>query len=783
MGKQPPRGRGKSDDGSGQDNKPPFSSDQMKQYFSDAGYRQQMYRQSKNLFRKYWYITAIIGAAFVFLMTLYTQYIFAGLPSLEQLENPKPELATKVYSIDGEVLDEFYLKNRTYISLNEIPPDIVQALISTEDKEFYSDWGVEPWRFMRAMVKNIISFQLKEGASTITQQLARNLYNLKGARETLFDKITRKIQEFITSVQIERTYTKKEILEMYFNWIYLGHGAYGISAASSIYFDKPASQLTLAEGSLLVGMAKGPGYYDPFKHPTRAFARRDIVLQQMVNDGKITQAEADSAHADHLKFSTTDETSPHGIAPAFVEYVRQQLLQMSEKYGFDIYKDGLSVYTTLDSRMQRYANMAVEEQLAQVQASFDKTWDWSKHLDILNQAIAKSLSDNPDYQKAASTRQRDSIATALRNNSAFVDSVKKSWQTVQVGFVVIDPHTGGIRAMVGGVNFKDYKYGLNHVTQIRRQPGSAFKPFVYTVAIDNGYPPTYELPNQPVTLVMEDGTRWTPSNSDGTVGGMYTLREALRESINLIAVRAIMDIAPKQQVIDYAHRMGITTPIPPFESIALGTAMVTPLDMTSAYGVFANEGVYVQPNSILRIEDKDGNLIEESSPEKREVLSKETAYIMTSMLEDVINRGTGTRVREFFHYPAAGKTGTTQDYADAWFIGYTPELSAGVWIGFDNQQVKFTNWDGQGGRTAAPLWGRFMQYVYSDNSIPITQEDFQMPDGVVIDTICSETKKLATPYCPKTETEVFNIKYQPGRCDKHTSPMYKENEDPNRIQF
>ena len=783
MAQQPPRRPQKPKAGTPTSRKPRFSSDQMQKYFSDPQYRQDMYRRSKNFFKKYWFVIAGLTAVFIFLMILYTRYVFAGLPSLEQLENPKPELATKVYSIDGEVLDEFYLKNRTYISLDEIPQSVVDALISTEDKDFYSHWGVAPWRFVRAMIKNVISFQLKEGASTITQQLSRNLYNLKGTRENAFDKMTRKIQEFITSVQIERTYTKKEILEMYLNWIYLGHGAYGISAAASIYFDKPASQLTLAEGSLLIGMAKGPGYYDPYRHPERAFARRDVVLEQLLKDGKITQQEADAAHADHLRFSTTDPMSPHGIAPHFVEYVRQQLLQKSEKYGFNIYKDGLSVYTTLDARMQRYANRAVDEHLAEQQANFDTTWKWSEHPDVLALAISKSVDDNPDFQKADTPFEKDSIAHALRSNKSFIDSVKKVWQTIEIGFVVIDPHTGGIRAMVGGTNFKNFKYGLNHATQIRRQPGSAFKPFVYTVAIDNGYPPTYELPNQPVTLVMEDGTRWTPSNSDGTIGGKYTLREGLRESINLIAVRAIMDIAPKQQVIDYAHRMGITTPIPPFESIALGTATVVPLDMTAAYGVFANEGVYVQPTSILRIEDKDGNLIEEDAPEKREVLSKETAYIMTSMLEDVIDRGTGTRVRNFFHYPAAGKTGTTQDFADAWFVGYTPELAAGVWVGFDNQQVKFTDWDGQGGRAAAPLWGRFMQYVYSDNSIPITQENFEKPDGVVIDTICAETKKLATPFCPKTMTEVFNVKYQPGPCDKHSSSSSKEAEDPNRIQF
>jgi len=498
----------------------------------------------------------------------------------------------------------------------------------------------------------------------------------------------------------------------------------------------------------------------------------------------LTQSAADSIGRDSLHFTSADALTLTGIAPHFVEYVRQQLLQKADKYGFDIYKDGLSVYTTLDSRMQRYSNRAVEEHLADLQPAFDSTWDWKANSEILNRAVDKCIQDVISTRKSTSRVESDSMYRFYRSNRAFVDSVKKVWQTVEVGLIIIDPHSGNICAMVGGSDFRTFKYGLNHTTQIQRQPGSAFKPFVYTVAIDNGYPPTFELLNQPVTLMMEDGTRWTPGNFDGTIGGKYTLREGLRESINLIAVRAIMEIAPKNQVIELAHHMGITTPIPPFESIALGTATVRPIELTAAFGVFANEGVYVQPCSILRIEDKDGNVIEENSPEKREVMSKETAYIMTSMLQDVVDHGSGGRVRHFFHFPAAGKTGTTQDFADAWFVGFTPQLAAGVWIGFDDQAVKFTSSDGQGGRTAAPLWGRVMKYIYEDPSIPITNEFFEKPDGVVIDTICADTKKLATPFCPKRMAEVFNIKYQPGMCDKHTSANWKESEEnPNDIKF
>ncbi len=760
-----------------------YSSEQMRRYFTEPKYRDEMFLRSKNFLIKYWYAFAGGGIFFLFLLVILAKHIFAGLPSLEQLENPKPELATKVYSYDGEVLDQFYLKNRTYIAFDKIPKSTVDALISIEDKDFYSHWGVSPWRFLKAMVKNVIALRFKEGASTITQQLSRNLYNLKGAQENSFDKMTRKLREFITSVQIERTYTKKEILEMYLNYIYLGRGAYGISAAASIYFDKPAQDLKLSESALLIGMAKGPFYYDPIKHPDRAFARREIVLSQMVKYGKLTQIEADSVARDSLRFTSADALTLTGLAPHFVEYIRQQLLQKSDKYGFDIYKDGLAVYTSLDSRMQKYANRAVEEHMADLQPAFDSTWDWKENSELLGKALEKSVLDVISSRKMTTRTEADSISHALRANPLFVDSVKKAWQHIEVGVIVIDPHSGNIRAMVGGANFRSFKYGLNHTTQIQRQPGSAFKPFVYTVAIDNGYPPTFELLNQPVTLMMEDGSRWTPGNFDGSIGGKYTLREGLRESMNLIAVRVIMEVGTRN-VVEMAHRMGITTNIPPYESIALGTATVKPMEITAAFGSFANEGVYVQPVSILRIEDKDGNIIEENIPEQREVMSKETAYIMTTMLQDVVDHGSGGRVRHFFHFPAAGKTGTTQDYADAWFVGYTPQLAAGVWIGFDNPAVKFTSADGQGGRTAAPLWGRVMKYIYEDPTIPITQEFFERPEGVVVDTICVDTKKLATQFCPKKVAEVFNAKYQPQSCDKHTTANWKEGEDnPNDIKF
>lgn len=726
--------------------------------------------------RKMQHRRLIILCGIVVLIIVYGSYLISGLPSLEQLENPKPELATKVYSIDGVVLDQFYIKNRTQITLEQLPPKLVDALVATEDKNFYDHWGVDLPRFARAMVKNVFLLRLREGASTITQQLARNLYNLKDPNENIFGKGTRKVREFITALQIERNYTKSEILEMYLSVAYFGRSAYGIASAAQIYFGKNASELSLGDAALLIGMLKGPSTFDPFRRQKGSFERRNTVIDQMVKYGYLTEDDGVKIKAKPPALRSLDDQSRAGIAPHFVEWVRQQLDKKADTYGFDLYRDGLSIYTTLDSRMQRKANEAVEEHLKAYQSKFNKEWDWKNRKDELNVAVALAIQTSDTYRLAPAGK-RDSIFKAFSKNQTYVDSVKKEATRIEVGFVVLDHTSGGIRALVGGSNNKTFKYGLNHVTQIKRQPGSAFKPFVYTVAIDNGYPPCFEILNQPVTLVMADGKRWAPENFDHSFGGKNTLREGLTYSINLIAIRAIMEIAPVTQVIDYAHRMGISSKLPPYESLAIGTGEVQPLEITAAYGVFPNDGVYVEPISILRIEDKAGNVIEENLPKRKEVLSKETAYIMTDMLEDNVNKGTGVRVRSSnFWGPAGGKTGTTQDYGDAWFIGFTPQLTAGVWVGFDNKKVHFTTDDGQGGRAAAPIWGRFMKSVYDDETIGLPFDDFVQPDGVVRDSICTETKKLATMFCPERVEEIFNKNHLPGKCPLHTSWNWRDSD-------
>ncbi|HMK38470.1 MAG TPA: PBP1A family penicillin-binding protein, partial [Bacteroidota bacterium] len=670
-------------------------------------------------------------------------------------------------------LGEFFVKNRSHLSLSEIPPTVVNALIATEDKDFFDHWGVDLIRFAKAMIKNVFALRLKEGASTITQQLARNLYLGHNDRH-LFDTITRKIREFLTSIELERTFTKNEILEFYLNVVYFGRGSYGIASASQVYFGKMPAELSLGEAATLIAMLKGPGYYDPTgRHPERVLQRRNTVIAQMVKYRYITPAQAKEGVAEKLDVRPADDAGVTGIAPHFVEYIRQQMTKKAEKYGFDLYRDGLSVYTTLDSRMQRHANRAVEEHLADYQKLFDKQWKWPKQHEAAVRVIDQAIASSFRYRMALTADERDNIRRELLRSKAFQDSVMRVASSIETGFVALDVKTGEIRAMVGGANFRTFRYGLNHVTQIRRQVGSAFKPFVYTVAIDNGYSPVYELLNQPVTIMMPDGKRWTPSNFDGSFGGKSTIREGIKHSINLVAVRAILEIAPVEQVIAYAKRMGITSPLPAVSSLALGVGDVSPLEMAAAFGVFADKGVHVEPYSILRIEDKDGNVLEENPPERREILSDATAFIMTSMLEGVVNGGTGSRVRDYFQLPAAGKTGTTTDFADAWFVGFTPQLSAAVWVGFDEPSVHFTTWDGQGGRAAAPVWGRFMRYVYDDPSIAMPLEYFERPADVYADSICAVTKKLATPYCPDRVIEYFTDKTRPGKCELHASPDWR----------
>lgn len=748
---------------------------ERKKYFDSSEYRRNMLKKRKKTSTKKFTLFGFILLAFSIGIFSYGVYLFKGLPSLSSLENPKTDLATRIYSEDGELIDQFYLQNRTMVPIDNIPKDMINALIATEDRKFYSHWGIDLDRIGKAFIKNLMSFSLsKEGASTITMQLARNLYF--GMEVTL----TRKLREAITAVQIEKTYTKDEILSMYLNQVYFGRGAYGIEAAARTYFDKSSSELALDECAMLVGILKSPSAYNPVDNPDASIKRRNLVLNNMLEEGFITKEAYDLASGEPVRVQNKkDMTSAGNVAPQFTEYVRQQLEKKAEKYGFDLYRDGLIVTTTLDSRYQKHADDAVTEHLKEFQKQFNSMWGWKGHKDILDDAIDKNIKQSDAYKNAKTEAERQKIYHRFQSDEKFIESVKEKEIAVQVGFVVIDPKSGHIKAMVGQNPNFPFKYGLNHVTQIKRQPGSSFKPFVYTVAIDNGYSPAYNISNDPLRVVI-GGRTWEPKG--GGTGGMVSMRTGIQHSINIVAVRTAMELAPIDQVIKMAHKMGITSDLPNVLSLALGVGEVSPLEMTNAFGTFANEGIWVEPISILKIEDRNGNLIENNMPESREVISEGTAYIMTDMMEDVIDGGTASSVRQFFHRPAAGKTGTTQDFTDAWFIGFTPQLVAGVWVGFDDSRIKFGGWYGQGGKAAAPIWARFMKYVYDDPETTMPLAYFEMPSDVEETSVCTVTGLKANETCPAMQDLILK-KFANRQCSVHhepveTSPASSTNEPP-----
>jgi penicillin-binding protein 1A len=727
-------------------------------YFSSREYRKTLLkRKQKSATRKAGVFFLLALVVFVGL-GFYVVYLFRDLPPLEALENPKTDLATRIYSSDGEVIDQFYLQNRTIVSLESIPKDLINALIATEDRKFYKHWGVDVDRIAKAFIKNLLSFSLsREGASTITQQLARNLYKSIGFEVSL----TRKLREAITAIQIEKTYTKDEILLLYLNQVYFGRGAYGVEAAARTYFGKTSSELTLDECATLVATLKSPSSYNPVENPDACLERRNLVLTSMLDEEYITKEVCELAKNDPIKVQNSKEIeSRSSIAPQFTEYIRQLLEKKAEKYGFDIYRDGLVVTTTLDSRFQSFAVESVKEHLKTFQKTFNSTWNWKANKNILSDAIERSIKQTDVYKNAKSDAERQKIAAKFGADEKFIESVKEKEIAVQIGFVVIDPKTGHIKAMVGQNPNYPFKYGLNHVTQIKRQPGSSFKPFVYATAIDNGYSPAYNISNDPLT-VMVGGRPWTPKG--GGSGGYVTMRTGLQHSINIVTVRVAMELAPMDQVIKLAHRMGIQSELPNVLSLALGVGEVSPLEMTNAFGVFANEGIWVEPIAITKIEDRFGNVIEEIIPETKEVLSEGTAYIMADMMSDVVDGGTGSSVRQFFHRPCAGKTGTTQDFTDAWFVGFTPQLVAGVWVGFDDPRIKFGGWYGQGGKAAAPIWGRFMKKIYDNEETTMELKYFEMPPEVEELNVCTLTGLPANETCP-SQIDLVLKKFASKKC-------------------
>ena len=675
-------------------------------------------------------------------------FLSRNLPSLEQLENYDPDLVTRIYSADGIVLNELFVQKRVFIELDRIPEHMQHAIVASEDRRFYNHWGLSLRSVARAIVINTLSMSYRQGFSTLTQQLARNLYKSVGFEDSLL----RKVKEVITAIQIERTYTKEEILEMYLNTVHFGHGTYGVEAATKRFFGKESRDLTIDESALLAGLLPAPASYSPIHHPDRAIRRRNTVLRLMRDQHYIGRGKYEEHRVRTLE--SVQEAPKSGSAPYFTEYVRRIMEKEDTALDVNIYRDGLKIYTTLDSRLQ-----AIAEEAMMLTVRDDQ--------DRLNKRLYK---DREEFENLAylTIYPEDSLKMMLAGEGQLYKDLRDKL-LVQCAFVALDPNTGGILAMVGGR--PDYHDQFNRAVQAKRQPGSVFKPFVYTTALDNGYPVTEQLLNQPVVLNIQnmDGTwvKWKPQNYDGSTGGLTTFREGLRKSFNLISVRMVQqDIAPAEQVKQMAKRMGINSDIRAVDAIALGTSEVYPIEIVSAYAALANQGVYSKPFGITRVEDRYGNVIKDYYPDRKEVLSEETAYLMTSLMQTVMDRGTGgsARWKYKFNRPAAGKTGTTQGWSDAWFVGFTPQIAAGCWFGVDDFQVPLG--PGQDGtRAALPAWARFMKAAHDTLDLP-TQK-FEKPGGVHYKEICSVTKKAPLPACP-IEKEIFKTGTEPTqKCKVH----------------
>ena len=688
--------------------------------------------------------TALAGIVIIF---AYVFYLSIDLPSIEQLENYDPDLVTRIYSADGVLLNELYFEKRVFVELEQIPQHMRDAVVAKEDRRFYDHWGISLRDVLRAVVINTVTMSYSSGFSSLTQQLARNLYDTIGFKKT----ITRKIKEVITAIQIERTYTKDEILEMYLNSIHFGHGTYGVQAAAKRFYGKHAHELALDESALLVGLLPAPARYSPVRFPERALTKRNVVLRVMRDQEYISQGEYAEARARLLDSIQQEQT--RGTAPYFTEYVRRFLEREDDELGINIYRDGLKIYTTLDSRLQNIAEDAV---LKSVIANQQK----------LNKRI---FNDEEEFSKLAylSIYPEDTVKLMMAGEMELYEDLRDKL-LVQSSFVALDIRTGAILAMLGGR--PDYPDQFNRATQSLRQPGSIFKPFVYTTAIDNGVPVTKQLLNQPVVLNVRNAkgewVKWMPQNYDGSTGGLTTIREGLRRSMNLISVRMVQEVVPAEAVKQMAQRMGVSTDIRAVDAIALGTSEVHLIEMVAAYGTFANKGVYCKPFGITKIEDRYGNVLKEYFPQKEEVLSAETSFIMTSLLQTVLDRGTGgsARWKYHFYHPAAGKTGTTQGWTDAWFVGYSPFIAAGAWFGVDDPQVSLGK-GLDGSKAALPAWARFMRD--SHDTLSYSRKEFDQPERIENVKICQVTKNLPVNLCP-WETEVFIKGTEPTkRCSVH----------------
>ncbi|MDI6786026.1 MAG: PBP1A family penicillin-binding protein [bacterium] len=657
------------------------------------------------------------------------------LPSIKPLEKYKGDkwvLPTKIYSVNNEIIVEFFEERREIVSLSSLPYHLINAVIATEDTGFYKHKGVNLKGTIRAFYKNLKAGHIKEGGSSITQQLAKVLF-LTSERT-----YSRKIQEVLLAIQIERRYTKDEILERYFNKIYFGHGAYGVEAAALWYFGKHSKDLNLAESAMLAGLPKAPNSYSPISNPMAGKNRQVFVLNRMLNLNFITAYEAKEAikildkelqERENKKDIIRDKAIINK-APYFAEYIRQEL---EKKYGGDIlYKGGLKVYATLDLNMQKAAQKALSSQL-----------EW------INKLPRIKLKSTREIDKKAGVE----ITTEISDEEW---EAQVEGQKIEGCIIVLNPKNGYIMAMAGGSEFnKDNQF--NRTVQAKRQPGSAFKPFVFTVAIDTGFKASDTIYDAP-TIYQGKDKEWIPKNYKEKFYGYVTLRTSLVHSINVATVKLLEMVTPLT-VATYARKMGIKSFLMPTLSLALGTSEVYPIEIATAYGVLANQGVKVDPLAIRYIEDQENNLIKENISPQTKILSEETAYIITNLLKGVVTSGTAAYgVGSKVNRPIAGKTGTTNDYADAWFIGFTPDLVAAIWVGYDKGKLSMGD-NRCGGSIAGPIFASFINEALKD----VPSNEFPVPKNICFATIDAKTGLLATESCPHKIREAFVLGTAPTK--------------------
>jgi len=656
--------------------------------------------------------TALVGA-------IYALFLFWGrdLPSPKRPQEIAPPQNTVLLDRNGDVISELFFENRNSVPLVQIPEVMRGAVLATEDRRFFHHWGVDLRSVGRAVLANVMARDIREGASTITQQLARNVFL------TQSQTLERKIREAILAIRLERSFSKEEILELYLNQIYFGDGAYGVESAAQRFFGHSCRELSVAEAAMLAGLPANPAAFSPRRHPEACRRRRSVVLRRMEEAGVIDQETREKAEAAEILGGSRSRQAEE--AAYFAETVR---LELMDRFGSEVvYGGGLTVHTTLDLRLQRAAVQAMEDQLTAIE------------------------------QEQALVYRR------LRGASVRGDELPPGQRPsyLQGALVALEPQTGAIRAMVGGRDFAESNF--NRAVQARRQPGSAFKPFVMAQALRAGYTPEDVLLDAPVTYRWGNQV-WSPKNFSHDYKGEVTIRTTLMKSINVPSVRLLEAVGPRK-VVELAHELGIAGDLPPQLSLALGTGEVTPLEITSAYGVFANAGIREVPYTIEKIEDHRGNVIEEHQGQPQDVLDEKTSFQMVSMLQSVIDHGTGhpARAKYDFTAPAGGKTGTTDDYSDAWFVGFIPRLACGVWIGFDEK--KSIGRRMTGAAAALPAWSAFM----NDAVRLYGEQSFGAPAGMTGVTICQESGLLANPGCPRREAHLYKAGNEPTRkCPIHT---------------